>query len=131
MNVTEYRLLKMKEDRKHKAEIWRRSRIARKRLETPRIMGFTFKGENPIEKVESVKLGVISVFVLPTGCKGHTRSVRGTTEFLSWPLQGIGNFGVFQPPCMIKTSFAIYCLSVESVRVWLRRKWRRIIYSSP
>lgn len=79
-SVFQKRLTKMDEDKKKKAEVWRRFRITRKKLETPRIMGFTFRCIDTIDKVEDVKPGSHVCVRLPNGLQRAYSVVGGTSE---------------------------------------------------
>jgi MOSC domain-containing protein YiiM/ferredoxin-NADP reductase len=74
------RLVKMEQDKRKKAEVWRQFRITRKKLETPRIMGFTFKCMDTLDEVEDVKLGSHVCVRLPNGLQRAYSVVGGTTE---------------------------------------------------
>jgi MOSC domain-containing protein YiiM/ferredoxin-NADP reductase len=79
-SVFEKRIVKMNEDMKKKAEVWRRFRITRKKLETPRIMGFTFRCVDTLDKVEDVQPGSHVCVRLPNGLQRAYSVVGGTSE---------------------------------------------------
>ena len=79
-DVFKTRLTKLDEANKKKTEIWRRFRITRKKLETPRIMGFTFRCIETLDEVEDVKPGSHVCVRLPNGLQRAYSVVGGTSE---------------------------------------------------
>jgi MOSC domain-containing protein YiiM/ferredoxin-NADP reductase len=79
-NVFKTRLTKLEEANKKKVEVWRPFRITRKKLETPRIMGFTFRSTETLDKVEDVRPGSHVCVRLPNGLQRAYSVVGGTSE---------------------------------------------------